>query len=51
MLDLAKEKIQAAGLTDRVSLFRGYVDDLISDRLYGGATAAMVLHFVRLDSV
>ena len=49
MLDLAKEKIQAAGLTDRVSLFKGHVDDLPTDRLYDGATAAMVLHFVPDD--
>jgi tRNA (cmo5U34)-methyltransferase len=49
MLDLAKEKIQAAVLTDRVSLFKGYVDDLPTDGLYDGATAAMVLHFVPDD--
>ena len=49
MLDLAKEKIQAAGLTDRVSFFKGYVDDLPTDRLYDGATTAMVLHFIPDD--
>jgi tRNA (cmo5U34)-methyltransferase len=49
MLDLAKKKIEAAGLTDRVSLFKGYVDDLPTDRLYDGATAAMVLHFLPDD--
>ena len=49
MLDLAKEKIQAAGLTDRVAFFNGYVDDLPTDRLYDGATAAMVLHFIADD--
>jgi tRNA (cmo5U34)-methyltransferase len=49
MLDLAKEKIQAVGLGERVSLFRGYVDDLPTDRLYDGATVAMVLHFVPDD--
>jgi tRNA (cmo5U34)-methyltransferase len=38
--------VRAAGLTDRVRLFKGYVDDLPTDRLYGGATVAMVLHFV-----
>ena len=27
MLDLAKEKIKAVGLTDRVSLFHGFVGD------------------------
>ena len=49
MLDLAKEKIQAAGLGERVSLFKGYVDDLPTDKLYDGATVAMVLHFVPDD--
>jgi tRNA (cmo5U34)-methyltransferase len=49
MLDLAKEKIQAAGLGERVSWFKGYVDDLPTDRLYDGATVAMVLHFVPDD--
>jgi tRNA (cmo5U34)-methyltransferase len=49
MLDLAKEKVQAAGLTDRVSLFKGYVDDLPTDRLHDGATTAKVLHFVPDD--
>ena len=36
MLDLAKEKIQAAGLGERVSMFKGYVDDLPTDKLYDG---------------
>jgi tRNA (cmo5U34)-methyltransferase len=49
MLDLVGEKIQAAGLTDRVSLFNGYVGDLPTDRFYDGATTAMVLHFVPDD--
>jgi tRNA (cmo5U34)-methyltransferase len=49
MLDLAKEKIQAAGLGERVHLLNGYVDDLPADRLYDGATVAMVLHFVPDD--
>ncbi len=49
MLDLAKKKIQAAGLSERVSLFNGYVDDLPTERLYEGATVAMVLHFVPDD--
>ena len=49
MLDLAKEKIQAAGFGERVSLFKGYVDDLPTDTLYDGATVAMVLHFIPDD--
>jgi tRNA (cmo5U34)-methyltransferase len=49
MLDLAKKKIQAAGLAERVSLFKGYVDELPTDKLYDGGTVAMVLHFVPDD--
>jgi tRNA (cmo5U34)-methyltransferase len=49
MLDLAKKKIQVAGLADRVCFFKGYVDDLSTDTLYDGATVAMVLHFVPDD--
>jgi tRNA (cmo5U34)-methyltransferase len=49
MLDLANEKILAAGLSHRVSLFKGHVDELPTDRLYDGATMAMVLHFVPDD--
>jgi len=49
MLDLAKEKIEAAGLTDRVSLVNGFVGDLPIDKLYDGATAAMIMHFVPDD--
>src|SRR5262245_53686370 len=46
MLDLAKEKIEAAGLADRVSLFHGFVGDLPIDKFHDGATATMIMHFV-----
>jgi tRNA (cmo5U34)-methyltransferase len=46
MLDLAKEKIEAAGLTDRVCLFNGFVGDLPIGKLCDGATSAMIMHFV-----
>lgn len=49
MLDLAKEKIEAAGLSDRVSLINGFVGDLPSGKLYDGATSAMIMHFVSDD--
>lgn len=49
MLDLAKEKIRAAGLADRVCLFNGLVGDLPIGKLYDGATAAMIMHFVPDD--
>jgi tRNA (cmo5U34)-methyltransferase len=49
MLDLAKEKIEAAGLTDRVSLINGFVGDLPIGKLYDGATSAMIMHFVPDD--
>jgi tRNA (cmo5U34)-methyltransferase len=49
MLDLAKEKIDAAGLSDRVSLFHGFVGDLPIGKFYDGATSAMIMHFVPDD--
>ena len=49
MLNLAKEKIEAAGLTDRVSLINGFVGDLPIGKLYDGATSAMIMHFVPDD--
>jgi tRNA (cmo5U34)-methyltransferase len=49
MLDLAKEKIEAAGLTDRVTLFNGLVRDLPIGKLSDGATSAMIMHFVPDD--
>jgi tRNA (cmo5U34)-methyltransferase len=49
MLDLAKEKIEAAGLSERTSFFKGYVDDLPIGSLYDGATLGMVMHFVPDD--
>jgi tRNA (cmo5U34)-methyltransferase len=49
MLDLAKEKIEAAGLADRVSLVNGFIGDLPISKLYDGATAAMIMHFVPDD--
>jgi tRNA (cmo5U34)-methyltransferase len=50
MLDLAKKKIDAAGVTDRVCLFNGFVGDLPIGKLYDGATSAMIMHFVADDN-
>ena len=49
MLDLAKEKIETAGLSERAAFFKGYVDDLPTGTLYDGATLGMVMHFVADD--
>jgi tRNA (cmo5U34)-methyltransferase len=49
MLDLAKDRIEAAGLAERTSFFKGYVDELPIGTLYDGATLGMVLHFVADD--
>ena len=49
MLDVAKDKIEAAGVTAQVSLFRGNVDELPVGTLYDGATLGMVLHFLADD--
>jgi tRNA (cmo5U34)-methyltransferase len=46
MLDLAKEKIEAAGLSDRVSLINGFVVDLPIGKVCDGTTSAMIMHFV-----
>jgi len=48
-LDLAKEKIEAAGLSDRVSLINGFVGDLPIGKLYDDATSAMIMHFIPDD--
>ena len=49
MLDLAKEKIETAGLSERAAFFKGHVDDLPTGTLYDGATLGMVMHFVADD--
>jgi tRNA (cmo5U34)-methyltransferase len=49
MLDLAKEKVETAGLKARASFFKGYVDELPTDTLYDAATLGMVIHFVADD--
>ena len=49
MLDLAKEKIAAAGLTERVALTKGFVEELPTDRVHDAAPVAMVMHFLRDD--
>lgn len=49
MLNLAKEKVQTIGLTERVSIFKRYVDELPIGAFYDGATLGMVLHFVADD--
>ncbi len=49
MLNVAKDKIEAAGVTKQASLFRGYVDELPIGTYYDGATLGMVLHFVADD--
>src|SRR5215831_3231736 len=49
MLDLAKEKLEAAGLADRVSLFHGFVGALPIGELCDGATSAIIMHSVPDD--
>jgi tRNA (cmo5U34)-methyltransferase len=49
MLNLAKEKTQAAGLSERASFYKGFVEDLPIGKFYDGATLGMVLHFVADD--
>ncbi len=49
MLEVAKEKIEAAGLSNRVGFFNGFVADLPIGKLFDGATSAMIMHFVPDD--
>ncbi len=49
MVDLAQRKVEAAGLSNRVSFFRGFLRDLTPDTLFDAATMSMVLHFLPDD--
>lgn len=49
MLDVAREKIAAAGLSDRVELFAGLVQDLPPAEPYDAATLILVQHFLPDD--
>ncbi|MBD1877959.1 class I SAM-dependent methyltransferase [Coleofasciculus sp. FACHB-T130] len=45
MMNIASDRIQKAGLQDRVSLHQGIVSDLPEDILYDAATLILVMHF------
>jgi tRNA (cmo5U34)-methyltransferase len=49
MLEIAQEKIQQHGLSERVKLFQGYTHDLPTTPLYDAATCILVMHFVPDD--
>jgi len=49
MVELARQKTQAAGISDRVSFFEGFLSDLASDTPFDAATLSMVLHFLPDD--
>jgi tRNA (cmo5U34)-methyltransferase len=49
MLAIAQKKIEEAGLSNPVRLFKGYVHDLPEDQLYDGATCILVMHFLPDD--
>ncbi|KQX23421.1 MULTISPECIES: class I SAM-dependent methyltransferase [unclassified Sphingomonas] len=48
MLDLARDHLPA-GSADRVSLIKGYVDDVPADRQFAAATSVLVMHFLPDD--
>ncbi|MEW5858214.1 MAG: class I SAM-dependent methyltransferase [Cyanobacteriota bacterium] len=45
MMSIASDRIQKAGLQERVSLHQGIVSDLPEDILYDAATLILVMHF------
>ncbi len=49
MLDLARRRVEQAGVGDRVSYHRGYAADVPSDALFDAATLFNVLHFAADD--
>jgi tRNA (cmo5U34)-methyltransferase len=50
MLDVARSKIKASGLSHRVRFHRGHVATLEADTRYDAATLALVMHFIPDDS-
>lgn len=49
MLEVCRERVQRAGLSDRCELFHGYVQDLPAQPAFDAATAFLVAHFVKRD--
>ena len=49
MVALAREKVRANGLADRVTLVHGLVDDLPAEPGFDAASAVCVMHFLRDD--
>jgi tRNA (cmo5U34)-methyltransferase len=49
MLAIARQKIEEHGLSERVKLFQGYINELPNTPLYDGATCILVMHFLPDD--
>lgn len=49
MLDLARQRIAAAGLSERVEFVSGYLDDVGGQGAFDAATVSLVLHFLPDD--
>ncbi|TVX98576.1 class I SAM-dependent methyltransferase [Paenibacillus cremeus] len=49
MINLAKEKVNNAGITDKINLFHGLTNQLPLEPIYEGATCILVLHFLPDD--
>ncbi|WP_145330311.1 class I SAM-dependent methyltransferase [Paenibacillus xylanexedens] len=47
MLDLAKKRVQEAGISNRVKLHSVTIEQLPEDDLYDGATSMLMLHFIQ----
>ncbi len=50
MLAIAQEKIEQQGFSERIKLFQGYTQDLLTTPLYDAATCILVMHFVPDDA-
>jgi tRNA (cmo5U34)-methyltransferase len=49
MIKLANDKVNKAGITDKIYLFHGLTSQLPLERIYEGATCILVLHFLPDD--
>jgi len=49
MIKVAIEKVNKAGITDKINLFHGFTNQLPLEPIYDGATCILVLHFLPDD--
>lgn len=49
MMEVAENQITARGFTERVQLYRGYLDSTPETKIYDAATLLLVMHFIPDD--